>query len=271
MEIWSLTRFPEGEEPETPPVARAVGVRRPSLAADPGAGLLQPPQAAAGPPRHGASSTCAWPSATRAHISNYHRIDRRLPGRSALRRAAPRAGDGQCEPPRDAHRRHRVLRPSMGTDSFGRARMTPTWPPASARPSLPTRRPSTTAGPTTWSPPTAPTASATSPVWAATWGTTRSRTPTPVVATPAPAPPRPQHPVTDVERRRGARHERRGVPVQGRCRAGPSAGRPLPRRLAPPGRGLAIPQPGGRVRDVASTAVAEDGTGHQQNEAEDRT
>ena len=35
MEIWSLTRFAEGEEPPTPPPPRAVGERRPALAADP--------------------------------------------------------------------------------------------------------------------------------------------------------------------------------------------------------------------------------------------
>ena len=40
MEIWSLTRFPEGEEPAEADAARGVGARRPALAADPGAGLL---------------------------------------------------------------------------------------------------------------------------------------------------------------------------------------------------------------------------------------
>ena len=49
LEIWSLTRFPEGERAGKAHTARAVGVRRPTVAADPGAGLLQPAQAAAGP------------------------------------------------------------------------------------------------------------------------------------------------------------------------------------------------------------------------------
>ncbi len=53
MEIWSLTRFPEGEEPGRPHAARGVGVRRPALAADPHPGLLEPAPPAAGPARQG--------------------------------------------------------------------------------------------------------------------------------------------------------------------------------------------------------------------------
>ena len=53
MEIWSLTRFPEGERAGDAHAARAVGVRRSAVAADPRPGLLEPAAAAAGPARQG--------------------------------------------------------------------------------------------------------------------------------------------------------------------------------------------------------------------------
>jgi len=52
MEIWSLTRVAEGEEPPTPKVPSS-GERRQALAADPSAGLRQPAASAEGPARVG--------------------------------------------------------------------------------------------------------------------------------------------------------------------------------------------------------------------------
>ena len=65
MEIWSLTRYPEGEERGTTRAAGGLGVRRSAVAPDPGAGLLEPAAAATGPAREEASSTCASPRARR--------------------------------------------------------------------------------------------------------------------------------------------------------------------------------------------------------------
>ena len=53
MEIWSLTRFPEGQRAGEAHAARGVGVRRSAVAADPRAGLLEPAAAAEGPAREG--------------------------------------------------------------------------------------------------------------------------------------------------------------------------------------------------------------------------
>ena len=66
MEIWSLTRYPEGTERTAPDAARGLGVRRSALAADPGAGLLEPAAPAARVCTRRASSTCACPRGPRA-------------------------------------------------------------------------------------------------------------------------------------------------------------------------------------------------------------
>jgi hypothetical protein len=96
MEIWSLTRFPEGDEPE-PHAARAVGVRRSTLAADPRAGLLEPAEPAAGPARQRVRVHA--PVRTGRGRHRQFRTDRRrLPGRPSLREAAPGAARDQREP-----------------------------------------------------------------------------------------------------------------------------------------------------------------------------
>ena len=53
MEIWSLDPVPGGRGAGRADAARAVGVRRSALAADPRAGLLEPAAAAEGPAREG--------------------------------------------------------------------------------------------------------------------------------------------------------------------------------------------------------------------------
>ena len=101
MEIWSLTRFPEGER------AREAR-RRPSVWAPddprwppiPDPGLLEPARGSSGACTPGASSTCACRQALEGHISNFERTDRRLPRRPALRAAAARAAAGQRVPVR---------------------------------------------------------------------------------------------------------------------------------------------------------------------------
>ena len=81
MEIWSLTRFPEGERAAEAHAARAVGVRRSALAADPRAGLLEPAAPAAGPAREGLRVHAPVRAGSRAHISNFERtIDGFLAG-----------------------------------------------------------------------------------------------------------------------------------------------------------------------------------------------
>ncbi len=66
MEIWSLTRFPEGAEPDEAHAARAVGVRRSTR------GRRSPPRTSptcpgsSGASTRRASSTCACPSGSRA-------------------------------------------------------------------------------------------------------------------------------------------------------------------------------------------------------------
>ena len=81
MEIWSLTRFPEGERAGAARAARGVGVRRSTVAADPRAGLLEPARGSSGACTPGASSTCGCPSGLEGHISNFERtIDGFLAG-----------------------------------------------------------------------------------------------------------------------------------------------------------------------------------------------
>ena len=108
MEIWSLTRFPEGERAGEAHAARAVGVRRPALAADPRPGLLQPAQAAAGPARQGLRVHAPVRAGRGPHLEL--RADRRrLPRRPSLRAAAPGAAGDQREPARATGRRHRPV------------------------------------------------------------------------------------------------------------------------------------------------------------------
>ena len=80
MEIWSLTRFPEGDEPPAPTAARAVGVRRPAGAADPPQDFSNLPRQQQGLHAR-ASSTCASPSRLEGGIANFERtIDGFLAG-----------------------------------------------------------------------------------------------------------------------------------------------------------------------------------------------
>ena len=107
MEIWSLTRFPQGGEPEPP--------SRPSRGSTTTHGGR--------PSRHRTSRTCRANSGgstrrVRVHASvrtgrrrclQFRTDRRRLPGRPAARKAAPRAARHQCEPSRETHRRPRLL------------------------------------------------------------------------------------------------------------------------------------------------------------------
>ena len=91
MEIWSLTRFPEGERAGQAHAARAVGVRRSPVAADPRAGLLEPAAAAAGPARQGLRVHAPVRAASRERVSNFERtVDGFLAG-LPYERAAPGA------------------------------------------------------------------------------------------------------------------------------------------------------------------------------------
>ena len=101
MEIWSLTRFPEGAEPAAAHAARDLGVGRPPLAADPGPGLLQPAAPAAGPARQGLR-VHAPVRAGRGPPLELRADPRRLPRRPPPREAAPRPARGQRQPPRRA-------------------------------------------------------------------------------------------------------------------------------------------------------------------------
>ena len=172
MEIWSLTRFPEGDEPGEAHAARGVGVRRSAVAADPRAGLLEPAAAAEGPAREGLRVHAPVRAGRGTHLEL--RTDRRrLPRRPSLRAAAPGAAGGQREPASSSRSSTSASEHEHGDDA------TPRSSRASAPRSPRTPRPSTTAGPTTSSPPSAPTASATSRAWARTTATTPSARPTP--------------------------------------------------------------------------------------------
>ena len=92
MEIWSLTRFPAGDEPRAAHTARAVGVRRSAVAADPRAGLLEPSPPAAGPARPGLRVHAPVGAGRGAHLEL--RADRRrLPGRPPVRAGCCRRCD----------------------------------------------------------------------------------------------------------------------------------------------------------------------------------
>ena len=66
MDMWSLTRYPPGEEPETPPVPEPWEHDDPRWPPIPTQDFSNLPQATAGPARARASSTCACRSGTRA-------------------------------------------------------------------------------------------------------------------------------------------------------------------------------------------------------------
>ena len=108
MEIWSLARFPGGEEPGIPTPAERVGGRRPTVAADPRAGLLEHPQAAEGPARQGLSVHAPERATRRPHLqppADRRRLSRRPP----LRAAAPGTARGQRGALRQAGPRPRLL------------------------------------------------------------------------------------------------------------------------------------------------------------------
>ena len=72
---------PRASEPARPDAARGVGARRPAVAADPRAGLLEPARGSRRACTRRASSTCACPSGLEGHISNFERtIDGFLAG-----------------------------------------------------------------------------------------------------------------------------------------------------------------------------------------------
>ena len=89
MEIWSLTRFPEGDEPEPPTPPEPWEHDDPRVAADPGAGLLEPAAPAAGPARQGLRVHAPVRADRGAHLE-LPADDRRLPRRPAPRAAARR-------------------------------------------------------------------------------------------------------------------------------------------------------------------------------------
>ena len=89
MDMWSLTRFPPGEEPPTPPVPEAVGVRRPAVAAHPGAGLLQPAAATTRPARAELRVHAPLGAQRGPHLE-LPAGDRRLPRRASLRQTCSR-------------------------------------------------------------------------------------------------------------------------------------------------------------------------------------
>ena len=82
MDMWSLTRYPPGEEPEAPPVPEPWDARRPAMAAHPDPGLLEPAEATARACTRGPSSTCGSRSERGAHLE-LPAGHRRLPGRAA--------------------------------------------------------------------------------------------------------------------------------------------------------------------------------------------
>ena len=99
---------PRGQRAGEAHAARAVGVRRPTVAADPRSGLLEPAEAAAGPARQGLRVHAPLRADRGAHLEL--RADpRRLPRRPSLRAAAPGAAVGQREPARQADPRPRLL------------------------------------------------------------------------------------------------------------------------------------------------------------------
>ena len=103
-------------------------------------------------------------------------------------------------------------------------RRTPTSPKASAPPSPRTPRRSTTAGPTTSSPPSAPTASCDIPGMGTHEGHDALREAyARMEAAATPAPPRPQHARHRLERPRGHRDQRRGLPPARATPAGRSS------------------------------------------------
>ena len=65
MEIWSLTRYPEGEEPARPTPPEVWEHDDPRWPAIPAQDFSNLPRQQQGPPRPGASSTCASPSRPR--------------------------------------------------------------------------------------------------------------------------------------------------------------------------------------------------------------
>ena len=81
MEIWSMTRYPEGEEPPRPTPPEVWATTTP-LAADPRPGLLEPAPPAAGLHTKG-FEYMRLSERAEGHISNFHRtIDRYLAGLS---------------------------------------------------------------------------------------------------------------------------------------------------------------------------------------------
>ena len=124
-------------------------------------------------------------------------------------------------------------------------------PRASAPPSPRTPRPWTTGGPTTSSPPSAPTVAAISPAWAATKAATRSAGPTGMEAGATPAPPRHQHARHRLERPRGYCDQRSDLRHARRLRLGDPTRGSVPRPSPPRRRHVAIPPSRGRVRHTA--------------------
>ena len=147
-----------------------------------------------------ASSTCACPSGLEGHISNFERtIDGFLAG-LPYEKLLPALQCDQREPARAADRRPRLL------SGVTRARHTPMSSRASAPRSPRTRTRSTTAAPTTSSPPSAPTAWCDIPGMGTHEGHDALRAAyARVEAAAAPAPSRRQHARHRLERRRGQR------------------------------------------------------------------
>ena len=109
MEIWSLTRYPEGQEPgpPTPPVPRSL--RRRAHPAHSHAGLLQPAAPTARPAQRGLRVHAPL-GGRRGRHRQLRAHSRRLLGGPPLRPARDRPARREREPSRAAHRRSRVLR-----------------------------------------------------------------------------------------------------------------------------------------------------------------
>ena len=242
MEIWSLARFPEGEEPAPRRAARGVGARRFTLATDPRAGLLEPAETAEGSAREG----------LRVHASE-------------------RAARGPHLELRTDHRRL-PRRPSR-TSSCSRRCSRSTWRPSTSRSSTSASERPTMSTKTTYAD-VAEGVRATIAAYTQALDDGRTddvvatfcadgvvrhpghghprrprRAPRgvhQVEAAAAPASPRGQHARHRLERPRSQRDQRRDLHPARRIRLGDPARGPIPRHAPPRRRHVALPPSGGR-------------------------
>ena len=242
MEIWSLTRFPEGKRAGEAHAARAVGVRRSAVAADPRAGLLEPAEAAEGPAREGLRVHAPERAARGTHLelpADHRRLPRRPSltsgcsrrcGRSTCIRSTSRCSTSASDERRDDVRRGRRGHPRHDRRVHPGARRRPD---RRRRRHLLSRR------------------RLRDPGHGYAYVGQRPNCREAVLrmeAAAGPASPRPQHARHRLERPRGIRDQRRGLPPAGRLRLGDPARRPIPRHPPPRRRHVAIPPTDGDVR-----------------------